>query len=415
MKVIVSKTLKDDFNEFVVIDSLKKVMDLQGVTMLILHSCIENDFDAGVFIADLKKKGVDFFMYICEKPSAVLQMALKGVDCYFFTDEFYFDDEEELQVLISDIEEERKEKADNTSSFEMIATPALNTIATFMQGYVKGDKLVQTPLFLEQTNSAITELTSVFHQQELELQTMGNSALEVFEKASTIIRNMNDQKKVIEKQLEQLEQNVSGTTSNRPAFGNSILFFSPYKYIGNARVLVLREFSPTRFLTSFVLGYVYYLHYNLNKRVKVVFCTQKGYCVGKRYEEFTSISDETKGMTSLYDQEIIVTNSPKKEVLKELLSKQQDIIIVVDRLYGKEAIVTGRCTTINVASSFSDLVRFSLKPQDTITSVTRLPDTFATISLIKNYPKERDARLAAYNQVFEKDFQKLSEQAHVFN
>jgi len=242
---------------------------------------------------------------------------------------------------------------------------------------------------------------------------MGNSALEVFEKASAIIRNMNEQKKAIEKQLEQLEHVTANSTTNRPAFGNSVLFFSPYKYIGNSRVLVLKEYSPTRYLTSFVLGFTHYLHYVLNKRVKVIFCIQKGYCTGKRYEEFTSIDETTKSMMSLYDNEIIVTNSPKKEVMKELLSKPQDVVIVVDRLYGKEAIVTGRCTTLNVVSARSDIQRFGLKVQDTITSVTRIPDCFACISLIRNYMTEKDARLAAYNQVFEKDFRKICERIHL--
>ena len=388
MKVIVSKVLEDRFNEFVVTDSLKKVIDFTGVTTLIIQSCIESDFDAGVFIGNLKKK---------------------GVDGYYYEDEFYFDDEEELQVLISDIEEERQEASNNTSAFEAVATPALNIISTFMKGYVAGDKLVQTPMFLEQTNSAIADLTNVFRQQELELQTMGNSALEVFEKASAIIRNMNEQKKAIEKQLEQLEHVTANSTANRPAFGNSVLFFSPYKYIGNSRVLVLKEYSPTRYLTSFVVGFAHYLHYALNKRIKVIFCIQKGYCTGKRYEEFTSIDETTKSMMSLYDNEIIVTNSPKKEVMKELLSKPQDVVIVVDRLYGKEAIVTGRCTTLNVVSARSDITRFGLKVQDTITSVTRIPDCFACISLIRNYMTEKDARLAAYNQVFEKDFRKICE------
>ena len=71
--------------------------------------------------------------------------------------------------------------------------------------------------------------------------------------------------------------------------------------------------------------------------------------------------------------------------------------------------MTGRCTTLNVVSARSDITRFGLKVQDTITSVTRIPDCFACISLIRNYMTEKDARLAAYNQVFEKDFRKICE------
>ncbi len=155
------------------------------------------------------------------------------------------------------------------------------------------------------------------------------------------------------------------------------------------------------------------MHYVKNKRIKVIFCVQKGYCVGKRYEEYVSIDETTKSMLSLYDNEIVVTNSPKKEVMKELLSKPQDVVIVVDRLYGKEAIVTGRCTTLNVVSGYSDIQRYGLKSEDTITSVTKFPDCFACISRIKNYMTERDARLAAYHQVFGKDYEKICERIHL--
>ena len=99
--------------------------------------------------------------------------------------------------------------------------------------------------------------------------------------------------------------------------------------------------------------------------------------------------------------------------MKELLSKPQDVVIVVDRLYGKEAIVTGRCTTLNVVSGYSDIQRYGLKSEDTITSVTKFPDCFACISRIKNYMTERDARLAAYHQVFGKDYEKICERIHL--
>lgn len=402
MNVIISKSLQDNFTQFVLVDSFKKACTLNGITTIVIHSYTDSEFDAGVFISQLRELGVKQFFYINSEPSTTIKMVLKGVQGYFFEDEFYFEDEEELISLIEDVTVSEEEEDEFTS----IAAPALNTIATFMKSFVAGDKLVQTPLYLEQVEGAISELQEVTHKQELQISAMGSSALAVFEKASQIIKNMDNQRKLIEKQLEELEQNQGGSSS-KPAFGNNIMFFSPYKYIGNTKVLQFREYAPCRYLTSFVLGYTQYLHYVRNKRVKVIFVVQKGQGVSAKYKDFTFISEETKNMMSLYDAEIVATNSPKKEVLKDLLSIPVEICIVVDRLYGMQDIISGRVTTIPVVSSASDVRRYGVKAKDCIFSVTRQPEELFTIPTIKNFPREQDARLAVYNQIMESAYKKI--------
>lgn len=393
MKVIVSTELDDNFTKFVVVDSFKKVKELQGVTTLIIHKYKESDFDAGVFVSQFHNNGIDQFIYISSSPSSTLQMVLKGVNGYYYEDEFYFEDEEELSTLLEDLGMEDEDE--NTS----LATSALNVVNDFVSSFAKGDERIKAPLYLENVTSAVNELSLLTHQQELQLNTMGASALEVFEKASAIIRNMDAQNKNIEKKLEELENQQSNSFSSKPAFGNSIMFFSPYKYIGNSKILLIREYAPCRYLTSFVMGYLHHLHYVLNRRPKLIFVHQKGAGVSAKYADFTSITQESMGMSSLYDNEIIATNNPKKEVMKDLLTKQNDVIIVVDRLYGNQDIVSGRVTKINAVGSRSDIARYKVRPEDTIFSITRQPKELFTLPTIKNFPTEIDARYAAYTQV----------------
>lgn len=393
MKVIVSTELDDNFTKFVVVDSFKKIKELQGVTTLIIHKYKESDFDAGVFVTQFHDNGIDQFIYINSSPASMLQMALKGVNGYYYEDEFYFEDEEELLTLLEDLGMEDEDE--NTS----LATSALNVVNDFVSSFAKGDERIKAPLYLENVTSAVNELSLLTHQQELQLNTMGASALEVFEKASTIIRNMDAQNKNIEKKLEELENQQSNSFSSKPAFGNSIMFFSPYKYIGNSKILLIREYAPCRYLTSFVMGYLHHLHYVLNRRPKLIFVHQKGAGVSAKYADFTSITQESMGMSSLYDNEIIATNNPKKEVMKDLLTKQNDVIIVVDRLYGNQDIVSGRVTKINAVGSRSDITRYKVRPEDTIFSITRQPKELFTLPTIKNFPTEIDARYAAYTQV----------------
>ncbi len=393
MKVIVSTELDDNFTKFVVVDSFKKVKELQGVTTLIIHKYKESDFDAGVFVSQFHNNGIDQFIYISSSPSSTLQMVLKGVNGYYYEDEFYFEDEEELSTLLEDLGMEDEDE--NTS----LATSALNVVNDFVSSFAKGDERIKAPLYLENVTSAVNELSILTHQQELQLNTMGASALEVFEKASAIIRNMDAQNKNIEKKLEELENQQNNSFSSKPAFGNSIMFFSPYKYIGNSKILLIREYAPCRYLTSFVMGYLHHLHYVLNRRPKLIFVHQKGAGVSAKYADFTSITQESMNMSSLYDNEIIATNNPKKEVMKDLLTKQNDVIIVVDRLYGNQDIVSGRVTKINAVGSRSDIARYKVRPEDTIFSITRQPKELFTLPTIKNFPTEIDARYAAYTQV----------------
>lgn len=408
MKVIVSTSIEDIFSNFVVVRSFKEARDLKGITTLIIHSFIESEFDAGVFISDLHKQGITQFVYINSNPSVTLKMVLNGVNGHFYEDEFYLEDEEELICLLEELGLEG-----DSSSTELVTTSSIKIISDFIQAFARGEERVNIPMYLEQVNQAIDELNTVTQRQELQLTAMGNSALEVFEKASTIIKSMVTKNQEIERQLAELSNSQSNSSSMRPSFSNSITFFQPYKYIGTSKILLIRELTPCRYLTSFLLGYLHHLHYEKNKRVKLVFIHQKGAGVSQIYNDFTNITQETMNMTSLYDAEVVATNNPKKEVMKELLSKPNDINVVVDRLYGKEDIVTGRVIKLNAVSGKNDCKRFKINPNDCIFSVTSQPVQFCCLPTIKKFPDELDARYAVYAQVCGDIYKKLDDKLNL--
>ena len=407
MKIIISETLKDNFHEFVVVDSLKKALELNGVTVVIIHSFKESEFDAGISIPKLREQGAELFIYINENPSATTRLLISGLKGYYYADEFYFNDEEELIFLIEDIESQQS--IINGKEETSLAAPSLDIVSDFIEAFARGEQRIKAPLYLERVTNAVNELSVLTHQQELQITAMGVSALEVFQKASSIISNMDTQRKLIEKKLDELEQSQnSQMNSTRPSFGNSITFFTPYSHLGN-KLCIFREYTPTRYLTSFILAYAHYLKYVKNKRVKVIFVVQRGYTIFKKYDDFTCITQESMHMDTLYDAEIVVTNNPKKEVMKKLCTKPVDVILVVDRLYGNQAIVTGRTMQVNVASSNGDIKRFDLKPEETIFAVTSPPKCLFTIPTIKNFPTQSEARMAILSQVMNKSFKKLDE------
>lgn len=390
MKVIISNVLEDKFSNFILVDSFKRASELSGVDTLIIHKYAESDFDVGVFVTTFHKSGVQTFVYISDTPSSTLRMALIGVKGYYFEDEFYLEDEEELIALLNDLDSEEGQLA--------LAAPALDVIGDFVGAVSRGEERAKTPVLMNSVSSALNEVSMILKQQEVQLTSMGESAIEVFERSKQIIGQMNSQNKLIEAKLRELEMGMSSAPS-KATFSNSIMFFAPYTYRSNSKLLLIREYSPVRYLTSFILGYLHHLHYELNRRPKLVFVVGKGAGIASKYGDFPIITQDNMSLQSLYDGEVVVTNNPKREVMKDLLSKPNDVFIVVDRLYSSVDIVSGRLVKVNAVGSRSDIARYNVKPEDTIFTVTKQPKQFFDIPVIKSFPTEPEARYATYSQV----------------
>lgn len=399
MKVIISNVLQDKYTNFVLVSSFKRASELNGVDTVIIHKYAESDFDAGVFITNFNKNGVKMFVYISDTPSKTMMATMKGVEGSCFEDEFYLDDEEELVALLESLED-----VDTAISR---SEPALNVLNDFVDAASRGEERVNTPLFLSTVTNSLHEIAELTQQQSLQLTEMGKSVVNVFEKASSIIQKLSMMKKESDDKLMELETNAAALAPSRATFSNSIMFFAPYTYRSNAKLLLIREYSPVRYLTSFVLGYLHHLHYELNRRPKLIFVVGKGAGVASKYEDYPIITQDNMSLASLYTGEVVVTNNPKKEVMKELLSKPNDVFVVVDRLYSSVDIVSGRLVKVNALSSRSDIARFKVKPEDSIFTVTRQPKQLFEIPVMKNFPVEIEARYANYAQVMSSSYEIL--------
>lgn len=402
MKVIVSTELEDKYNSYVVVRDFKAVKSLKGVTVLILHKCDGvSDFDIGVFISNFYNSGIKSFIYINSNPSKVIKTVINGVGGSTYEDEFYFDDEDELNALLDDL---GVDTSDNS-----LVLSSTQIVKDFIGAFARHEERIQAPVYLEQVTQAVNELSELTHKQELQINEMGVSAIEVFEKASSIIVSMNDQKKILEKQLEEFEESQASKqmAKQSSSFSSAIMFFPTFRYTGTAKVLNVRELSPCRYLTSFLLAYTHHLHFELNKRVKFIIVHQKGKGVADKYADFTSITQESMGFAALYNDEIIATNNPKKDVMQKLTHLNDDIIIVLDRLYSSTDIISGKIVKVNAVSGYSDVERYKVKPDTCIFPITSQPNELFSIPLIKNYPKEIDMQHAVYSQTCKEQFNKL--------
>ena len=408
MKVIVSDKVEDKFTEFKVVDNTQWIKENQDdIDTVIFHSTKESDFAVGVNLSAMCKKGTVKFIYINANPQTTIKMVISGAGGFVITDEFYLDDEEELMELLKAC------GMDDADSETSLANVSVQVVKDFVQSFVRGEERIKTPAYLEMVNSAINQLSTITAQQELQITTMGNSAIDIFRKASDLIKNMQANHTKIEQQLKMLESNqdaASSNTGNSLSFNSNVVMYPPVRYNGSKPLLLIREYSPCRYLTSFVLGYTHHVHFAKNTRVKLIVAHQKGAGVAAKYDIFTSINEQSAGYTSLYTNEFISTNTPTKDILRELFKQPVDVFIVVDRLYGTQDIVNGvKINKINAVSGISDIDRYNLKPEDTIVSIAKQEGVFATLMTLKNYESDTNMRQALYEQAYAKVYAKIDE------
>lgn len=393
MNLIISSVLKDTYNNFKVVATFKEAMELNGVDVLIIHKLSESDFDTGIYLTKLhNEKNVASYFYICETPSVMIDIIVKGYAGLVFRDEFYFEDEEELAILV-------KENSVSTDGKNELVIASEQVLRDFIQAFARGDVKIQTPAYLSQVNQAINQLTEITYTQEQQIAKMGISTVDIFQKASSLIKDVYQKNTFLEQKLDDLANSTANTSSGKATFGNNVVIFPTYNYMNTSKVVLIKELSPCRYLTSLVLGYKHHLHYDLNKRVKLIFVHQKGAGVSQKYYNFTSITQDNCEMKTLYDADEIATNNPKKDVLRELFSKKEEIYIIVDRLYSGQDIVGGKIYKINAVSGMSDLDRFKVNASDCIFSTYCVGDNLGIIPTIKDYSREVDSRYAAYAQV----------------
>ena len=405
MNIIVAKSLnKNAFVNYKIVDTFAEASTLYKTneykSIIIIKDFDDNSFNAGMYLTELTNLGAHF-LYISEEQDTTVTMLVNGAKGTCLTDEFYFDSEEDLNVLLESIESSQDICTD-------LAASSLTIIKDFMSAFVRGDSRLNVPLYLESVNSAIVELDSINQLQNTKIETIGATAIDVFNNANNIINKMENNRKTLQKQISEL-QSLSSTSpvNNRASLSNNINQYPTIQVLTNAKVLVLREVTPTRYLTSLALGYYNYLKTVKHKRVKLVFIHLKNYGMANKYSKFTSINPTNYTKPEFLQNDILAIDTPQRELVNKVLKSGADYYIVVDRLYNNQCILSGQAIKVNSVNSASDIQRFALDAAETVTSVTNFKNSLFYVPTIKEYPSDENSRVAYYLNVLEDGFKKF--------
>ena len=417
---IVSNKLEDMYKDFKVIPNLKLFTQLLedadsiDFQFLIYHDSEFSDFDNGVLLSKISKITEDknfnlHFLYINAKPIGMIRMVMDGLEkdrTNVFEDDFYLDDEEELIALLDEFNET---EITNTSLI------SVDIIRDFVQSFGRNDPKIQSKAYLSQVTNALEDLETTTQIQSTQITALSNNAIDIFQRAGSLMRKLTESKNAIEEKLKALELGRDNENKSSQGFSNGISIYPPYRYMKNGKVLVVKEYTPTRYLTSFMLGYANHLHLEMNRKVKIIFVVAKNNDVIKIYDDlkdqfdkFCVIDDMSANIQALYENDVIVINCPKKEYMDKLLSTYHDTFIVIDRINNNKPIVEGRVAQLNAIGGLSSLHKYGLNPNSCIITAQKiLEEAFISLRSIKDYPKEIDARQAAYLQIYEQPYHNL--------
>lgn len=405
MRVIWSTELTDrHFDNYTIVSSvqeLRALFEQEGnAEILIVHNLIGIKDAVVVYeLAKLRDK-VDVFAYVSEQPVPAVKSSLIGLGAKIFEDEFYFDSDEDLDALV-----------EAASTYYDDSGESFSIVRSFVNSEV-GVSGVLTPMQIEQINEAINSLEVALSDAETKLQSVNSFYLDFIVKVKSTLDAINFENNNLKVQLQELVNHRENTQSVRTTMATS-MFYPSVPYTGTSKVLYIREVGNCRYLTSFLMAYMYHLNMVKNANAKLVILIPRATpALAKKYSDkfnkFTFIGDETKdsqGVADFYKRDKIVTNTPHKSVIHSILTSDCPYIIILDRLYRDSDFIldnrTSNVKKIYAVSGISDVSRYNLNLSTCIFPIVQVSGALMYIPHISNFLQTGqtvDSKYAKYMQ-----------------
>lgn len=385
---IVTTRKTDKISGFEIVRSVKDLTRLTSKSYLIFESSIDKDFDVAVFlISSIQSTSLKNIAYVSDVPSPIIDELMKSVGAYRVSMSEVVDNIENITMLMTEMSNFSQEDTDSEVS---------DNLAT-IDNYLKSS-LEDKPMALKrQIESSFQSLVDILDT------TVGSDILR--EQLQGMIIDFLLSKNRYEEELVKKERELNNLKGSATGLMSGVSSFQQYSYYGNARILVIKEYSPVRYLTSFLIAFAKYMTDIKTVKTKLVIIDRDSDMVDTRY------SDIVKADSSTYDNmsaqltltQVVYTTTPTNSILDLLLNSIGfDLYIVLDRTYKRLDLITGRnITLVNAVSSRRLMRNLNFVAGETIVNDSGEHTQLAILSLIESYPKQDTARVDIQQRAFE--------------
>ena len=199
MRVIVSKTLPNKYRNYTVVPSIEEAKKFKDIEILIVHTFTDKQLKASLFLSELKKEGVTNYMYVCSEPSTQIKFSITGLNGVYVPDEFYFDDEEDLDVLVEQF-------FAHELSTGLVPSEGGEYILRDFIARVVNDELMmlQTSAYRNQLQQAYNDVDHQLTTYRSTVQELGTTMNDFYTQVSTILQKYDEVQKANRELVEKL-------------------------------------------------------------------------------------------------------------------------------------------------------------------------------------------------------------------
>lgn len=343
--------------------------------------------------------GIHQVAYVTDNPVQIIDELMKSINAYRAHLPESIETPENISALMRAMVDE--DKSDDQETL----VENLELLTDYVNSKVESEPKVKRRLITSSLRTIVSALDDTVFSDRLRRQ--------IQDMIVSFIMNTNN----LQREISKLEKEIVNLKASTMSGANGISSFQQYTYVGNARVLLIKEHTPTRYLTSFLISFINYLSDVASVKSKLIIIDNNSDNLDIRYEGIKKADFETirKEVATLTLSPVVYTATPNKSVLDTLFeSVGVELFVVLDRTQKSINAVTGRSIKVaNAVSSKSKMRKLNLNANETIVNDQADVSQLGMISLVESYPKMEDARILTLQQAFSNVMKNLAEYSGV--
>ena len=380
-----------------VVSSISDIKRLTMKSVLIVESYTDRDFDFAVFLLNaLRDTSLTKLAYISENPSRILLEIMRTVGAFVTQDSSLIDTTEQFSELLEYL------MTNKVSTYSEELDDLADSFTT-LDNYVR-EKLEEEPKILQRKVLLAHEKLSDALQEVVFSEDLNRELQSFLLTASSKI-------KVGEEELEKKEKELDSVRNSGFGGFGSINAYTQFSYTGNSKVLIIKEESPTRYLTSFLVSYIDWLTRVPELNAKLLIIDNDSDFVDTRYKTLKKADSKTivSNSSTLYLVPVIYTTTPTQSVMSNLMSPVTDLYVILDRTYKRTLPVSGRgISTVYSLSSRRMMRELGLNSEEVIVNDLGEHTQLGVLAQIEGYAIDEGSRILQQQSAFEQIMRRLT-------
>lgn len=370
-----------------VVRSVKDVVTVTKSSFVVFESSDDLLEDAVSFLVGVVKRVLNtHLVYIASNPVPLIEEVIKGLGSQSLRDDSYLDDLNSYSELIDYLE-----KGDTSLDEDEDISSEISVLDSFVSEQVENLSPIQRNMVQDSYDKVVGTLDEMTSKDVLREQLV-NFAHVSRERVVSLEQDL----KLKEKEVANLAPRGGGFlagTNNYPV----------YNYSGSAKVLVVKEHSPCRYLTSFLYAFAERQEKVNNIKTKLIVVSSKNYMTELRYNGAFDEANPTTIVQSrgrLMTSTKVYTTTPTAAVMDFLMqSLGYDLYVILDRTDKKEECVAGRgIKTVHAVSNLNHMRALKLEVKNTIVNDLGVQGQLGVLAMINNIGTKNDERIAKIQQ-----------------